>query len=110
MTTKELCRQLIAYQPSGDVAYEPNKDVHGRAVVPADVEETSQLEIPDTIGLAITVDQAAKLGLPATIPYKPEAFIGTVIVNKNGDVYFNNKRISQTQIQVLCAPEAMSHH
>ena len=106
VTTEKLCQELVPYQPSAGVNYEGGKDVHGRPVVSADVDNTTQIEIPETIDLAITVDQAAQLGLPTTIPYKPEAYIGSVTVTKDGTVYFNNKRISETQIQVLCKKPA----
>ena len=34
--TREDCMALMAYQPSGDVAYQPGRDVHGHYVAPAD--------------------------------------------------------------------------
>jgi len=102
VTTEKLCQELTAYQPSDDVNYEPGKDIRGHDVVPADVDNSAQIEMLETIDLAITVDQAAQLGLPTNVPYKAEAYIGAVSVKKDGSVYFNGKRISETQIQVLC--------
>ncbi len=106
---KQACQDLVPYQPSDDVEYKPGVDVNGNEVAPADLDSGVQpLKIPETMHLAITVDQAQKLGLPANIPYKAEAMIGDVTVNKNGDVYFNGQRISQPQLQVLCKESSSS--
>lgn len=102
VSVTQLCQELVAYQPADDVEYKPGVDVHGNGVVPADLADTPQLDIPETISVLITVNQAQQLGLPANIPYNAEAFVGQVTVNKNGDTYFNGKRISQTQVQALC--------
>ncbi|MCF8499133.1 MAG: hypothetical protein K9H11_01565, partial [Rhodospirillum sp.] len=37
----EDCRRLVAHHPSPDVAYSPGVDVHGKPVVPADLEDRS---------------------------------------------------------------------
>lgn len=102
LTTSELCRQLTTYEQAPGVGYTAGVDVHGREVAPADLDGGSTINMPDTIDLAITVDQAQKLGLPNNLPYKPEAYIGNVTVTKQGTVYFNNKRISEPQLQALC--------
>ena len=105
---KQACQDLVAYQSNDDVEYKPGTDVDadGNPIAPADLDTGMEpLKIPETIHVAITVDQAQKLGLPANIPYRAEAMIGDVTVNKNGDVYFNGQRISQPQLQVLCKEE-----
>ncbi len=104
VTTQKLCRELTAYQPSADVEYKAGSDVRGRSVAPADLNDdgAAPIQMPEIIDMAITVEQATQLGLPANIPYRPQAYIGNVSVMKDGTVYFNNKRISQTQIQTLC--------
>jgi hypothetical protein len=103
---KQLCQDLVPYQPSDDVAYKPGVDVNGNDVAPADLDTGVQpLKLPEETQILITVDQAQKLGLTNNLPYKPEAFIGSVTVNKKGDVYFNGQRISQPQLQILCQEE-----
>src|ERR1044071_6414996 len=97
-----MCRECTAHHPSADVTYEPGTDQYGRPVAPADIEGTPQLNMPETTSVQITVDQAAVLGLPPGITYRPEAYIGEVTVMKSGDVYCNGKRVSQPQLQALC--------
>lgn len=103
LTTQQLCQELVPYQPSDDVTYQPEVDVYGREVVPADVSNSNPVEItPDMVTLLITADQAAQLGLGGTLPYRPEAFVGQVTLDQDGNVYFNNRRIAEPQIQALC--------
>jgi hypothetical protein len=104
VTVEQLCQRLTAYQPRADVDYKPGKDVdaHGKPIIPADVDGTPKLDLPDTIDVAITFDQAKQFGLPVTTPYTPQSYIGNVSVTKDGDTYFNGKRISDTQVQALC--------
>lgn len=104
-TTKELCQQLTAYQPdaNGGADYKPGVDAHGNAVAPADLDGPSPITLPEETHIAITLEQARSIGLPQDTPYYPQAFVGEVTVNnKTGDTYFNGKRLSQTQVQVLC--------
>jgi hypothetical protein len=35
--TRQDCHQLVAHHPDPDVAYQPGRDLHGHAVVPADL-------------------------------------------------------------------------
>lgn len=98
----DLCQELVEYQPSDDVEYQPGVDVNGENVAPADLNGGTQIELPEATRVFITVEQAQQLNLPNNTPYNPTAFIGEVAVQRNGDVYFNGKRISQPQLQVLC--------
>jgi hypothetical protein len=104
VSVTQLCRELVPHQPDADVNYKPGTDQFGREVVPADLDGGAGIiEIPETVLVNLTVDQANILGLPANIPYKPEAYIGEVqVTTADGSVYFNGKRISQPQIQALC--------
>ena len=105
----DLCQELVEYQPSDDVEYKPGVDVNGENVVPADLNGGTSIELPETTKVLITVEQAQQLGLPANVLYQPTAIVGMATVNKNGDVYFNGKRISQPQLQVLCkTPEEVT--
>lgn len=107
VTKRELCQELVAYQPSDDVNYKAGKDVHGRDVAPPDLETTLQIDLPEEVWFRITVDQAQFLGIPyEQMPYGAVGDVGTVKVSlKDNSVYFNGKRISQPQIQVLCKDE-----
>lgn len=105
MSVAALCRDLPNYQPSADVEYRGDVDAHGRPVVPADIGGTPKMEFPDNVYMSITLDQAEQLGIPYEDSFTPYAYVGEVRVNKSGDVYFNNKRISTPQIQALCADQ-----
>jgi hypothetical protein len=90
--TREGCAALQQYVPAPDVDYRPGVDVDGNAVAPADLNGSPQIKIPDEIAIAITVLLQRKLGIPANpADYKPEAYIGTVVVKPDGRVYFNNQ-------------------
>jgi len=105
VTVDKLCRELPNYQPSADVTYTPNKDVHGRDVAPADLDGGSnQIGLGESIKLAITYDQAQQLHLP-NVPYTPQMYIGNAEIKKDGSVFFNGKRLSQAQTQFLCDPK-----
>lgn len=43
------CRWLTRHIPDADVAYKPGVDVHGKPVVPADLNGTYELELPKTV-------------------------------------------------------------
>lgn len=43
------CRWLVRHIPDADVAYKPGVDVHGKPVVPADLNGTYNLELPETV-------------------------------------------------------------
>lgn len=98
----DLCQELVEYQPAADVEYQPGVDVNGESVVPADLNGGTQIQLPEATRVFITVEQAQQLNIPSNTPYKPTAILGEVSVQKNGDVYFNGKRVSQPQLQVLC--------
>lgn len=106
----QKCQELVTYQPSDDVEYKPGTDVDadGNPIAPADLDSgVKPIKLPETVEMAITIEQAQQLGLPVNVGYKPTAFIGQVSVNtKTGDTYFNGQRISQPQLQVLCQDAA----
>ncbi len=103
----QICRQLTAHKPDDDVAYKPGTDQFGREIVPADLDGGSPpIEIPESVLVTITLDQAQILGVPPPAPFNPEAYIGEVLVRpSDGSVFFNGKRLSSAQIQALCDEE-----
>ena len=105
ISTSQLCQNLVAHTPDADVAYNPKSDVHGRYVAPADVPNgyNNQSYLPKTYNVLITVDQAEKLNLPSTLPYKAEAVAAMVQVQPNGLVSINGQPINADQQQVLCS-------
>lgn len=100
--TREGCAALQQYVPAPDVDYKPGVDVDGNAVAPADLGGTPSIKIPDEIVIPITVLLQQKLGIPANpADYKPEAYIGTVVVKADGRVYFNNRPLQDDAATAL---------
>jgi hypothetical protein len=103
LSVKQLCAKMADLQSNGDADYVPNKDVHGRAVAPADLDSGSPpVNLSDTVTVAIGTDTLRQLNLPSNIPYTPYTNLGNVTVKKDGSVYFNGQRLTQPQRQGLC--------
>ena len=104
--TQQSCAQLTRYTPSADVEYRPGQDVvNGRKVVPADLNDTPPIKVPENFDVTITVEIERRLGIP-TIPglYKPEANIGTVSY-VDGRFYFNGQPLqndAEATLSELC--------
>ena len=109
-TAADLCRRLTNVQDSGDVAYVPGKDVHGRKVAGANVEEGEpEVRLGDNITIQLGSNDFQQLNLPDNgVPYQPYMDLGEITVKKDGSVYFNGQRLTQPQVQSLCkdAPAA----
>ena len=115
--TADDCATIVAYTPSGDVAYQPGVDVDGNAVAPADLDDYGRLDldgddvvididIPLSAVAGVVGDEAAFTANGGQIDsFGANASVGTVSF-RGGDVYFNGQRISNRQreaIAVACA-------
>lgn len=105
-TATELCRRLTNVQNTGDADYKPGKDVHGRSVAGANVEEGEpEVRLSDDITVQLGSNDFQQLNLPTpgNFPsYTPYMDLGEITVRKDGSVYFNGQRLSQPQVQSLC--------
>jgi hypothetical protein len=111
--TPQTCAQLTRHTPRADVEYRPGQDVvNGKKVVPADLSDTPPIKVPENFDIAITVELAHTLGIPAFPDparperdlYKPEANIGTVSY-LDGRAYFNGQPIqgdAEAELSQLC--------
>ena len=111
------CQRLVTHIPAPDVEYKPGVDVHGKAVVPADLNGGSTIALPQSIDINIGVNLARRLTPQATqtapanattsanatastnaaSPFsgvRPYAYapLGTVTI-KGNDVYWNGTMI-----------------
>jgi hypothetical protein len=94
------CERLVRHEPAPDVAYQPNVDVHGRPVVPADLGGR-QLELPDVIYIPIEVLLQDKYGIPAnSVLYDATALVGVVSV-RGSEVYFEDQPLTDPEIAAL---------
>lgn len=103
VTWSRFCKNLATHIPSDDVTYQPNVDVHGRSVAPADLPRGEAFNLPTTYRMFITSDQANKLGLsiPGT-PLANDMLIGEVLVDLDGHATFNGQPIQDEQIISMC--------
>lgn len=98
------CQWVTRHHPSADVEYKPGVDVNGNAVAPADLPGSGGIDLPQDINIAITVNTAKRLGIPANDLYKGEVQVGMVTVRGN-QVLFNGKPIqpeAEQELLVLC--------
>lgn len=102
----EDCRRLIRHVPAADVAYTPGVDVYGRKVAPADVNGGSRIELPTTFTFVLEyqpLEDEEELD-------QTTLALGAVMVDENGEVFFNGRPInddSEVELARLCA-EALS--
>lgn len=101
--TNADCAALIRHVPAPGVDYQPGVDVEGNAVAPADLGGAPTIKLPDEVHIPITVDLAARYGIPATSNlFKSEAYIGSARVNlKDGRAWFNGQPLSSDEQHAL---------
>ena len=87
------CSRLTRHYPSDDVTYQPGSDVHGKPVVPADLNGGGGLILPDAVVIPIEVDLFERYGIPAnSANFKADIFIGEVVVDvASGRATFNGQ-------------------
>lgn len=104
-----FCQALVKHVPDADVAYQPGIDVHGRAVVPADLDGGNTLTLPDEIKIPLTVDLMSFLNLdqsalPASAMKRNDVQLGTLTL-KGDQVHYNGQPLTNAQqdnLAVLC--------
>ena len=100
--TEADCAALVRHVAEPGVAYEPGVDVNGRPVVPADLGDRPEIKLPEEIVIAITVDIDKRFDIPKTPDlFRPEAYIGTVIVKRDGRAYFNGQPLTSEESHAL---------
>lgn len=97
------CAALTEHVPALGVEYQPGVDVEGNKVAPADLAGTPALKLPDEVHIPITVDLAARYGIPATANlFKSEAYIGSARVRlRDGRAWFNGQPLTSEESQLL---------
>lgn len=107
------CRALVAHALRPDVAYQAGVDVRGKAVVPADLNAGTALDLPAVIEIPLAVDAAKRLsgGDPGNIlnsrrGVEGKAALGTLTL-KGNDAYWNGNPL-QTQDESLMAEACRS--
>lgn len=93
------CRILPDYKSQDNVAYKAGVDVHGKSVVPADIN-ASQIDVPETMVVPLTVDMARGLSGAGAKGIGLEGTMGFLEVFKNGRVTYNGTDITPQVYQV----------
>lgn len=89
--SKDDCARLVQHRPTPDVAYQAGVDARGREVVPADLEGSPRITVPDHFLIPIEVDLADRLGIPSDpARFEDDALIGAVEV-RGEQLYFNGQ-------------------
>lgn len=95
------CRILEQYTLSDDANYKPGVDVHGKPVVPADINATPPMAMDGPVVIPLSIDMAKRLqglniqGLDMT------STLGFIEVRPGGRVTYNGQDLTP-QVHVLC--------
>src|SRR5262245_64019893 len=99
--SRQDCQRLVQHEPAPDVTYQPGVDVHGRPVVPADLNGGSQIELPDVIYIPIEVLIQDRFHIPANpVLFKATAEVGIAELRGN-QVYYHDKLLSDPETAAL---------
>lgn len=99
-----LCQfwKHINSSSSVSAAYQPGVDVHGKPVVPADINAPSSSFLPSRITFPVNVDLAQAFALPLPAGTQMDANMGMIEVYTNGKVLYNGQDMT-AQTQAFCA-------
>jgi len=92
------CASFVRHLPSTDVAYKPGVDVHGRSVVPADLDGGVQIKPPEELVIPITLDLQQRLGIPVDpSQYQTQNFTVGTVTWKDGRGFFNGQPLQSEE-------------
>ena len=100
------CRVLPEHKASNDVAYKAGVDVHGKPVVPADVNADPMGFSGQTIVVPLTIDLAKRLQNQNIPGINMEGTLGFLEVAPDGRVTYNGQDLT-SQVHVLCGKGAL---
>lgn len=81
------CRWLVRHVPRDDVAYKPGVDVHGKPVVPADLNGTYNIELPKSVEATVSRRLLGHRNLEQVTPFATveiDLTTGAVTINGQG--------------------------
>ena len=99
------CARLARHYPDPGVAYQPGRDVRGKAVAPADLDGGGGLILPDAVVIPIEVELFERYGIPAnSANFKGDLFVGEVVVDvASGRATFNGQPLQSDAEAELAA-------
>lgn len=98
------CRIFPEHRPAPDVAYRPGMDVHGKPVIPADVNPIPFDAAGQTVVVPLTVDLAERLQGQGIDGLELEGNLGYLEIYPDGRVSHNGRDWT-TQVYVLCGKQ-----
>ena len=90
------CRWLTRHIPDADVAYKPGVDVHGKRVVPADLNGTYDMDLPKTITASVSRRLLNHPNLRQETPFAEieiDLETGSILINGKGLLNDDQKRL-----------------
>ncbi len=94
-----FCNALVKHHNSAE--YKAGVNVHGKAVVSADLNNSQSIDIPDEYSFPLTVDIAEYMEMDIPAGLIGSARIGSLVVKKDGSVLFNNKSLDDNSTNAL---------
>ncbi|MCI5059710.1 MAG: hypothetical protein MRY79_01420 [Alphaproteobacteria bacterium] len=89
-----ICGVLAAqHKPSAGVAYKGGVDVHGKAVVPADLN-VSPIMPPEVIKIPLTIDLSKRIQTFSDQPLNTDSALGMIDVHSDGRVMYNGRDVA----------------
>ena len=97
------CRVVEHYKPSADANYQPGVDVHGKPVVPADVNAAPPMGLDgqQTVVIPLSIDMAKRLQGQNIEGLDMTSTLGFIEVGPGGRVTYNGQDLTR-QVHVLC--------
>ena len=99
--SRQDCERLVRHEPAPDVAYQPGVDVHGKPVVPADLDGGAPIQLPDVIYIPIEVLVQDRFHIPAnSVLFNATAEVGVAELRGN-QVYYQGQLLSDPEEAAL---------
>ena len=99
--SRQDCERLGRHEPAPDVAYQPGVDVHGKPVVPADLDGGAPIQLPDVIYIPIEVLVQDRFHIPAnSVLFNATAEVGVAELRGN-QVYYQGQLLSDPEEAAL---------
>ena len=104
---RDACERAVSYSSGSAADYVPGVDVHGKEVVPADVDPSVVLNLPERFDIPLQLDIASHFGgAVATYPFDTNLPVGTITLDlAKNQLLFNGKPLNpqqQEDLQALC--------
>ena len=99
--SEKNCSRITKYVAEQDVTFKPGVDVHGKAVVPADLNG-QQVKIPDTIFINLALPFKDLLNNYNPKLKNAEVYVGLIAYNiSSGKMLYNGQELSDPALNAI---------